>query len=106
MSEVILTDANFEAEVLKSKGAVLVDFYAVWCGPCKMLTPVIDELAAEYAGKAKICKLNVDDAPNIAASFRVSSIPALLFFKDGAVVHQSLGLQTKEELKKQLDSLL
>ncbi len=106
MSEVLLTDANFEAEVLKYNGPVMVDFYAVWCGPCKMLGPVVEELAKEYEGKVKICKLNVDDAPNTASQFRVSSIPTIIFFKDGAVAAQEVGLQSKEELKKQLDALI
>lgn len=106
MSEIVLTDANFESEVLKYPGAVMVDFYAVWCGPCKMLAPTVDELAAEYEGKAKICKLNVDEAGGVSAKYRVSSIPTILFFKNGELMHQAVGLQAKEELKKQLDALL
>jgi len=106
MSEVILTDKNFDDEVTKFDGPVMVDFYAVWCGPCKMLAPVVEELAKEYAGKVKICKLNVDEASETAAKFRVSSIPTIFFFKKGKPVNQAVGLQSKEELKKSLDALL
>lgn len=90
MSEVVLTDANFKAEVLDYKGVVMVDFWAPWCGPCRMLGPVVEELAGEYAGKVKIAKLNVDEAPDTSTQFGVSSIPTLIFFKDGKVVSQTV----------------
>ncbi len=106
MSEIHLTDENFDAEVLKSSVPVLVDFWAPWCGPCRMLSPVIEELANEYEGKAKICKVNTDENPAKAGEYSVSAIPTLLFFKGGKVVKESVGLQSKEDLKKTLDSLL
>ena len=106
MSEVVLTDANFKAEVLDYKGVVMVDFWAPWCGPCRMLGPVVEELAGEYAGKVKVAKLNVDEAPDTSTQFGVSSIPTLVFFKDGKVVSQTVGLQTKSALQEKLNSLL
>ncbi len=106
MSEVILNDSNFDAEVLQYKGVAMVDFWAPWCGPCRMLAPVVEELAAEYAGKVKVAKLNVDEAPDTSTQFGVSSIPTLIFFKDGKVVSQTVGLQTKSALQEKLNALL
>ena len=106
MSEVVVTDANFEEEVLHYKGAVMVDFWATWCGPCRMLAPVVDELATEYAGKVKVCKLNTDEGPETSTKYRVTSIPTVIFFKDGQVVAQTVGLQSKAALQEKLDSLL
>ncbi len=106
MSEVILNDSNFDAEVLQYKGVAMVDFWAPWCGPCRMLAPVVEELAGEYAGKVKVAKLNVDEAPDTSTQFGVSSIPTLIFFKDGKVVSQTVGLQTKAALQEKLNSLL
>jgi len=104
---VILNESNFDAEVLKSATPVLVDFWAEWCGPCKMLTPVLDELAGEYAGKVKIGKVNLDDKGNdvLAANYRISAIPALLIFKGGEVVEQAVGLKSKKDLKASLDKV-
>lgn len=86
MAEVILNNDNFKAEVLDAKGLVLVDFWATWCGPCKMLAPTVSEIADEYEGKVKVCKLDVDQAMDIAMSYGVASIPTLILFKDGEIV--------------------
>ncbi len=106
MSEVILNDTNFEQEVLQHQGPVMVDFWATWCGPCRMLAPVVEEIAKEYAGKVKVCKLNVDEGPDTSSKFRITSIPTLIFFKDGKVVAQTVGLQSKAALQEKLNALL
>lgn len=105
MSEITVTDQNFETEVLNSNVPVLVDFWAPWCGPCRMLAPMIDELAKEYSGRAKICKLNTDDNPEVASRFQISAIPALLFFKNGKLAEQLTGVRPKPELKSVLERL-
>jgi len=99
-------EQNFDAEALKSTTPVLVDFWAEWCGPCKMIAPVLDELAGEYAGKVKIGKVNVDESQNLAAQFGVRSIPTLLFIKNGQVVEQAVGAKGKGALKASLDKLI
>lgn len=101
----ILNDENFEQEVEKSDQLVLVDFWADWCGPCKMVGPIIDELAEENEGKSKIAKLNVDEQRNLARKFRVMSIPSILFFKDGKEVDRMVGAQSKEDLLAKINSL-
>ncbi len=102
---VTVTDANFDAEVLKSDKPVLVDFWAPWCGPCVQLSPVIDEIATAKLGSAKVAKVNVDENQQVAARYRINSIPALLFFKDGQVQGQLVGRQAKTEIVAKLDSL-
>jgi len=101
---IVFTDANFDAEVLKSKTPVLVDFWAEWCGPCRMLGPTIEELAKEYAGKVKVGKVNVDENPGIASKFGIRSIPTVMIFKDGTVFEQMVGVQPKDTIKKKIDS--
>ncbi len=100
MSEVIITKANFEEEVLKSEIPVLVDFWATWCGPCKMIAPVIEEIAAE--GKIKVCKINVDEEGELAIKFNVMSIPTIMLFKNGQVVKTTVGYMSKDQLKAEL----
>lgn len=106
MAEMIFTDDNFEEEVLKSELPVLVDFFAEWCGPCKMLGPIVEELAGEYDGKVKIGKLDVDANPTVAGKYGVQSIPTLIFFKGGEEGEKLMGFQSKEALKEKLDALL
>jgi thioredoxin 1 len=102
---VTLTQENFEAEVLKATKPVLVDFWAEWCGPCKMIGPVLDELAAEYDGRIKIGKVNIDEFQALAAEYSVRAIPTLLLFDKGQVTEQMVGLRSKRDLKASLDRL-
>ena len=98
MAEIKITKENFENEVLKSDIPVLIDFWATWCGPCQMMSPIIAELADEYEGKAKICKVNVDEEGELAAKYNIMSIPTLLFFNKGNVVNTAVGLHSKQEI--------
>jgi len=102
----IITKNNFEKEVLKSEKTVVVDFYADWCGPCKMLTPVMNELDKEYNGKVKIGKVNVDEDQELAMSFEVMSIPTVIIFKNGIVKEQMIGFSGKDYLKNTIDKYL
>lgn len=98
MKPVTVTDDNFEQEVLQAEGKVLVDMWAPWCGPCRMMAPVVEELAAEYEGSLKVCKLDVDENPETAARYGVMSIPTLLLFENGQVVNKLIGFRPKREL--------
>ena len=102
MAEIIITKDNFEQEVLKSDIPVLVDFWATWCGPCKMLAPTIAKIAEEKAGEIKVCKLDVDEVPEIAARYGISSIPTLKVFVNGDVVKSSVGVQPKAVIEGML----
>lgn len=105
MSEVQFTDSNFESEVLKSGKLVLVDFFADWCGPCKMQSPIIEEVASEVGDKAVIGKLNIDENQEIPQKFSVLSIPTIIIFKDGKEVEKMVGVQTKDDLIEKLTKL-
>ena len=106
MPVVIFTDSNFEQEVLKSAKPVLVDFYADWCGPCKMQGPIIEEIAKEIGDKAKVGKFNMDENPKIAQQFEVMSIPTLIIFKDGKAVETMIGVQSKNILIEKLNAVI
>jgi thioredoxin len=107
MSDPIKIDStNFEAEVIKSDVPVLVDFWAPWCGPCKMLTPTIEALATEYEGKAKVVKVNVDDNQQLAGEYGIRGIPTLMVFKDGQMINSMVGMKPKDELAMALDAAL
>ena len=107
MSEpIILTDDNFSAEVLNASQPVLVDFWATWCGPCRMIAPIVQELSSEYKGRAKVGKLDVDAAQKIAAEFGIRSIPTLLIFKEGKVADQIIGAVPKGQITEKLEAAL
>ncbi len=100
-----VTDANF-AEILNTDKPVVVDFWATWCGPCKAIAPIVDEVAAEYEGKAVVCKCNVDECDDVPMTYGIRNIPTLIFFKNGERVDRHTGVITKDELKKKIDALL
>ncbi len=101
-----VNDSNFDQMVLQSKTPVLVDFWAAWCGPCRMVAPLVEELAGEYEGKVTMAKINVDENPQIASQYGVMSIPTLFIFKDGAPVSNIVGFRPKAELQRSLDAVL
>lgn len=106
MALVHLTDSNFAKEVISSEQPVLVDFWATWCGPCKMIAPVVEEISAEYAGKLKVCKMDVDESSQTAGRYGIMSIPTLMFFKQGKVMGQVVGALGKAELKRKIEELI
>ena len=101
-----ITDANFEAEVLKSELPVMVDFGATWCGPCKMIAPYMDQLSEEYEGKAKVCKADIDECSGLAAKFRIMNVPTVLFFKNGEVVEKHFGGAQKSVFEDKLKKFI
>jgi thioredoxin 1 len=101
-----VTSATWDQEVLKASGLVLVDFWAVWCGPCRMVAPIVDEIAKDYTGKLKVVKLNTDENPDIAGKYQIRGIPTLMFFKGGQTVDQVVGAVPKAQLKTKVDTLL
>lgn len=101
-----ITKLNFEEEVVKSDSPVLLDFWASWCGPCRMLSPVIEEIAEEYSGKVKVGKVNVDNEEELAVNFGISSIPTLVVIKDGKTVNSSVGFVPKEQITEMLEQIL
>lgn len=108
MSELIFTDQNFEEEVLKSSQPVVIDLWAPWCGPCQMISPIIEEIAREFEGKIKVGKLNIDENPNTPKRYGIMSIPTVIIFKDGKVIDQIVGVRpdTKEVLENKIRSLI
>lgn len=104
--EVQLSDSGFEKDVLKSSKPVLVDFWAPWCGPCRMLGPIVEEIAKEYAGKVVVGKMNTDENPDTASRYNISAIPTMLLFKGGQVVEQMVGVHSKKDIKEKIDALL
>lgn len=105
-NEMEFTELNFSTEVLEADMPVLVDFWAPWCGPCKMIAPIVEEISEEYAGKVKVGKLNTDDNQGVASQYGIMSIPTLMIFKNGEVVERIVGAQPKEALKLKLESVL
>lgn len=101
-----ITDSNFEKEVLQANGTVLVDVSAAWCGPCKALAPVVEALSDEYKDKVKVGKLDVDKSPNVPGKYSILSVPTLLFFKNGQLIDQLIGLVSRQAIKSKLDSIL
>ena len=106
MADLVFTDQDFKTEVLQSKIPVLVDFWAPWCGPCKTVSPIVEELAKEYEGKIRVGKLNVDENNKTASIYSVMSIPTLMFFKNGKPVKTIIGAQGKENYKKEIEEIL
>ncbi|MDZ4384637.1 MAG: thioredoxin [Nitrospirota bacterium] len=101
-----VTKESWDAEVLQAKGLVITDFWAEWCGPCRLVSPIVDELAKEYTGRVKIMKLNTDENPEVAGRYQIMGIPTLLFFKDGKAVDKLVGALSKTQYKEKIENLL
>ena len=104
--EIIVNDANFEVEVLNSELPVLIDFWAPWCGPCHMVSPIVEELGNDHAGRLKVCKINVDEAPGVSRQYGIRAIPTLMIFKDGEMVDQQIGVVPKNVLEEKITPYL
>lgn len=108
MSESVIevTTSTWDDEVINAKGLVMIDFWAAWCGPCRMISPTVEELAKEYSGKVKVMKLNTDENAEIATRYKIMGIPTIMFFKDGVKIEQIVGVVPKQQLKAKIESLL
>ena len=106
MSDLTFTDSNFKTEVLESQTPVVVDFWAPWCAPCRIVSPTIDELGKEYEGKVKVGKMNVDENPKVAGQYGIMSIPSIVFFKNGQPIKTMIGAQAKENYKQEIEEVL
>ena len=106
MADLNITDSNFKTQVLENSGPVIVDFWAPWCGPCRTVSPIIDELAQEFAGKVKVGKINVDENSQTASQYSVMSIPSVVFFKNGVPIKTMVGVQDKENYKQEIEAFL
>ncbi len=99
-------EKSWDQEVLQAQELVLVDFWAVWCGPCQMIAPIIEELAVEYSGKVKVCKVNTDESPEMASRYQIMGIPTLIFFKEGKPIDKIVGAASKKQFQEKIDTLL
>ncbi len=106
MNHIEITDANFKAQVLDSQVPVVVDFWAPWCGPCRMLGPVVEGLAEEYQGRVKVAKINTDENPEAASALQIAAIPTVLFFKGGKLVDRAVGVSPRSDLQRRIEALL